>query len=236
MALDLSIVIPVFNNINYTKACLEDLVKLPNTHEIIIVDNGSTDSTKEECLGFQQALIEAHNTNLDVPQLRYFQHTENLGFAKGCNFGYLHSLGRNVLFLNNDIRVKENFSTWTQGLIDQEGLVGPTGGLLDSRGNFVKELAKIEQGNFYMSGWCLAAKKTTWNNFILPGEVGPFSSEFGLAFFEDTDLGFRATRAGVPCQIVPVPVVHFGHMTAKKIGTSKLYAEAQKVFKKKWNL
>ena len=42
----LSICIPVFNKFNFTKSCLKDLEKLPNDHEIIVVDNGSTDETQ----------------------------------------------------------------------------------------------------------------------------------------------------------------------------------------------
>lgn len=44
----LSIVIPVFNKYAFTKACLTDLSKLPEDHQIIIVDNGSTDETRAE--------------------------------------------------------------------------------------------------------------------------------------------------------------------------------------------
>ena len=47
----LSIVIPVFNKFNFTKACLSDLSKLSSDHEIIIVDNGSTDETQAQLEG-----------------------------------------------------------------------------------------------------------------------------------------------------------------------------------------
>ena len=41
----LSICIPVYNKYAFTKSCLDDLYKLPEDHEIIIIDNGSTDDT-----------------------------------------------------------------------------------------------------------------------------------------------------------------------------------------------
>ena len=42
----LSICTPVFNKFEFTKSYLNDLSKLSNEHEIIIVDNASTDQTE----------------------------------------------------------------------------------------------------------------------------------------------------------------------------------------------
>ena len=44
----ISIVIPIFNKYQFTKACLNDLFKLPEDNEIIIVDNASTDESYAE--------------------------------------------------------------------------------------------------------------------------------------------------------------------------------------------
>ena len=41
----LSIIIPVWNKSHFTKTCLQDLAKLTNDHEIVVVDNGSIDDT-----------------------------------------------------------------------------------------------------------------------------------------------------------------------------------------------
>ncbi|MCD6262480.1 MAG: glycosyltransferase, partial [Deltaproteobacteria bacterium] len=86
-----SIIIPVFNQVEYTKKCLEALIE--NTpdglYEVIIVDNGSTDGTKEflKCLEGDVKII----TN-----------QENLGFAKACNQGARKASGKYLVFLNND--------------------------------------------------------------------------------------------------------------------------------------
>jgi glycosyltransferase involved in cell wall biosynthesis len=44
----LSIVVVVFNKWNFTKSCLKDLVQLPADHEIIVIDNASSDETNVE--------------------------------------------------------------------------------------------------------------------------------------------------------------------------------------------
>lgn len=234
----LSIVIPVYNKYNFTKSCLDDLSKLSDIHEIIVIDNGSTDETNN-------ALKD--NTNIVYQKL-----SSNLGFAKACNIGYELSHAPNVLFLNNDIRVKSDYADWTKPLLEKcnEGLVGPTMGQLDDNLNFVQEANKILDGKSYMSGWCIAASKAIWNKLRIihprdllihdhydPVEQAPqiFSEEFGLAYFEDTDLSFRARKLGIKMNVVDIPVVHFGRQTSSQLNTHMLYKNARQIFVKKWN-
>ena len=100
----LSIVIPVFNNWNFTKSALRDLSKLPDDHEIIVVDNGSSDDT---CKLDNPVDLELHKIFV------YIRNEENLGFAKACNIGFAKSSGEHVCFLNNDIRVKDKYELCT---------------------------------------------------------------------------------------------------------------------------
>lgn len=229
----LSIVIPVFNKYNFTKACLNDLSQLPEDHEIIVVDNGSSDETQQEL-----------EKNL---RIKYLREPKNLGFAKACNIGYSESTAPNVLFLNNDIRVKSNHQGWTQELLKwcPTALVGPTMGQLDNQLNFIKEANMSLSGNSYMSGWCLASSKKIWSKLEIRREplsiydrtppTQIFSEEFGLAYFEDTDLSFRARKLGISMQVVEIPVVHFGKQTSSQLNTRALYQQARQIFVKKWS-
>jgi GT2 family glycosyltransferase len=229
----LSIVIPVFNKYNFTKSCLADLSQLPDDHEIIVIDNGSTDETQIEL---------EKNT-----RIKYYRQSNNLGFARACNIGYNKADASNILFLNNDIRVKSNHTNWTEELLKwcPQALVGPTMGQLDSNLNFVQEANKVLTGKSYMSGWCLASSREIWSKLWIPrGETRAetannaiaqiFSEEFGLAYFEDTDLSFRARKLGIPMQVVDIPVVHFGKQTSSQLNTRQLYSQARQIFVKKW--
>jgi GT2 family glycosyltransferase len=225
----LSIVIPVYNKYNFTKSCLNDLLHLPSDHEIIIVDNGSSDETQKELDGNKEIV--------------YHRNVENLGFAKACNIGYGLATAPNVLFLNNDIRVKSDKDNWTQALLKlcPYAMVGPTMGQLDKDLNFVQEANRVLPGKSYMSGWCLAASKETWKKLEIPRKADDsmkapqvFSEEFGLAYFEDTDLSFRARKLGIAMEVVEVPVVHFGKQTSAQLNTRQLYTNARQIFIKKW--
>lgn len=225
----LSIVIPVHNNWNFTRSCLADLNNLPlsSDHEIIVVDNGSTDNTQK---GFNAAFGPGSGMEL-------FDLGANTGFAHACGYGYKQSMGEYVMFLNNDVRVQSNHEDWTKPIIEaasENCLVGPTGGILDDNLNFVTETDKLQDGNFYMSGWCLTASKKTFDKLTLPEYDGPFTEEFGIAYFEDTDLSFRAKELGMKFKIVDVPVMHIGKVTSKKLNTLSLYLPAKRKFIEKW--
>jgi GT2 family glycosyltransferase len=232
----LSIVIPVYNKYNFTKSCLNDLSHLPADHEIIVVDNGSVDET-------QGALQ-------DNKGIVYQRNDVNLGFAKACNIGYGLATAPNVLFLNNDIRVKSDKDTWTQSLLKYcpYALVGPTMGQLDPKFNFIQEADQALPGLSYMSGWCLASSKEIWKKLEIPRHPGfiltdcktvydcpqIFSEEFGLAYFEDTDLSFRAKKLDIQMEVVKIPVVHFGKQTSKQLNIHQLYSNAKSIFTNKW--
>ncbi|HEY6449350.1 MAG TPA: glycosyltransferase, partial [Candidatus Cybelea sp.] len=75
--LELSVVIPVYNNWWLTARCLRELDRLREGHslsfETIVVDNASSDETPAAIAGF--------------PWVRYLRHDVNRNFAGACNAG-----------------------------------------------------------------------------------------------------------------------------------------------------
>lgn len=86
-----SIVIPVYNQVAFTRTCLLTLSRhTPGAlYEVIVVDNASTDET--------QALLASVSGALQV-----IRNERNLGFARACNQGARAARGEHLLFLNND--------------------------------------------------------------------------------------------------------------------------------------
>jgi GT2 family glycosyltransferase len=109
----ISVIIPVFNQIEFTLKCLESLARHDPVHEIIVVDNGSTDSTAEQLNILQDAVTVITNDT-------------NRGFAIACNQGAEAATGNILFFLNNDTIVHPGFTRMVLMLENTEvGVVGP---------------------------------------------------------------------------------------------------------------
>jgi O-antigen biosynthesis protein len=230
-----SIVIPVFNKWNFTKSCLKDLAQLSDGHQILIIDNASSDETQAEFPKLQTELAAMYPGRCHIS---YIRNEENTFHSKACNQGFNASVGEYVIFLNNDIRVKANHGDWTKVLVEAcqstQGIVGPTMGQLDGNLNFVREANEQLKGNSYLGGWCIAACRHVWNAMKIEGTRQVWNEEFPF-YFNDTDLSFRARRKSVPLTVVAMPdVVHFGKVSAAQINIPKLYNEGRAVFMRKW--
>jgi GT2 family glycosyltransferase/glycosyltransferase involved in cell wall biosynthesis len=116
---DVSIVIPVFNKLAFTRQCLDRIWRNTSdavSHEVIVVDNGSSDGTREY---FEQSS--------QPPALRYQGNETNLGFAGGNNVGARLAVGRYLLFLNNDTLVQPKWLEDMVGLASADPTVGIVG-------------------------------------------------------------------------------------------------------------
>lgn len=234
--LDLSIIIPVFNNANFTKLALDGLTKLSNKYEIIIVDNASTDETAK--------LVEEFCIDRPKEKVAVFHvlNDKNLGFGAANNVGYKYARSENILFLNNDIRINGDFETWPEETVDlcKKGfLVGTCGGLLNKDFEFVKEAIGLSQSKFwYVSGWFLGGSRDTFDRLILTDSnnnkyCGPWNEEYFL-YFEDVDLTWRAKELGIPIKEIKVPIYHFSRKTGKKYNMFGYYKISKRTLKKQW--
>jgi GT2 family glycosyltransferase len=88
-----SFIIPLYNGLAYTRECLRTLqATLPPglSHEIIFVDDGSTDGSREWTAALPRPCRAIFNER-------------NLGFAGACNRGAAAATGEFLFFLNNDL-------------------------------------------------------------------------------------------------------------------------------------
>jgi hypothetical protein len=220
----LSIIIPVYNNYNYTKYVLNNL--LPLDYEIIIVDNNSSDLTNE----------------FSKLNIKYIRNSENKFFGYACNQGYKIASSNLIMFLNNDIKILDKNFKWLEDFIsycegvDYPALIGPTGGYVNPNTGygFMYETEDSNKKINYMSGWCLTAKKEVWNCLILDGLDGPFDSRNFILYFEDTDLSFRAREKDIKFLLYKLPLTHIGKQTSKNLNINKYYSESKKKFLQKW--
>ena len=100
--MDISVIIPIFNVEKYLRRCLNSVLRQENVSlEIILVDDGSTDSSGSICEEYA-----ARYTNIKCI------HIKNSGPSTAKNFGYDVATGDYVAFIDSDDEIKsEMFST-----------------------------------------------------------------------------------------------------------------------------
>jgi len=115
-----SIVIPVFNKIAFTRQCLDRLDRHAAggpSFEVIIVDNASSDGT--------QAFFETPPP-FAFP-LVYVRNDVNQGFSRANNIGARRSTAKYLLFLNNDTLVTDGWLDAMVRVADHDPVVGIVG-------------------------------------------------------------------------------------------------------------
>jgi GT2 family glycosyltransferase len=125
----LSIIIVNYNSRSLIEQCLVSVHKAItgiNT-EIIIVDNNSSDGSKE--------YLPPKFTNV-----KFIFNNDNFGFAKACNQGFKISSGKYIVFLNPDTILSENSLIDCISFFETHADAGAAGvRMLNEKGNFLKE-------------------------------------------------------------------------------------------------
>lgn len=95
-AMDISIIIVNYNTKQVTQNCLDSIFEKTEgvSYEIILVDNASTDGSKEH---FSQE-----------SNIKYVYLNKNLGFGKANNIGYKYAKGKYIFLLNSDTLLISN--------------------------------------------------------------------------------------------------------------------------------
>lgn len=231
-----SIIIPVLDQWNYTEQCLKSIELFTDFKnlEVIIIDNGSQDETRDKIKNFHY--------------IKLIQFPENRGFAEACNVGARQARGEILCFLNNDTIVTHG---WLTPLVDEiqngAGIVGPklifpnsydinSGGYV-----FHKELKaftplfyNLDAGHSAVSkrrslravlGACVLISKDLFNS------VGEFT-DIGL---EDVDLCLKVHKAGKEVIWTPLSeVYHYGSVTIASHKSSELPKRTSVLFHERW--
>lgn len=241
-----SIIVPAYNQANYTFACIQSIIAHTSAipYEIIVMD----DKSPQE---------DAKNIDYFIKNIVFISNEENLGFLRNCNKGASFAKGKYVLFLNNDTNVQPG---WLDALVeliesdDKIGMVGSrliypdgrqqeAGGIIwnDASGwnfgrlddpnkpeyNYVKEVD-------YISGAAIMLSKYLWD------EIGGFDERFIPAYYEDSDLAFEVRKHGYKVMYQPKSiVVHYegiSHGTDLGSGIKNHQVQNKEKFIQKWSV
>ncbi|NFF81660.1 methyltransferase domain-containing protein [Clostridium botulinum] len=235
-----SIIILTYNNLEYTKVCINSIRKynLNNNYEIIIVDNNSTDGTVE--------WIKAQN------DLKYILNKENKGFPAGCNQGISIAKENNDIFLlNNDTVIMANsIFNLRMGLYSDEK-IGATGSVSNSVSYYQQINEQYDNFDEYINfslnnnitdeksyeqrvklvGFAILIKRNVLD------KVGLLDERFTPGNFEDDDISFRILKEGYKLLLCKDSYIqHFGSVSFKNkdIKYDELLNINNNKFKEKW--
>jgi GT2 family glycosyltransferase/glycosyltransferase involved in cell wall biosynthesis len=215
-----TIIILNWNGRELLAQCLPSVIEAVRVdgrpHEILVVDNGSTDGSVE--------LVKK-----DFPHIRLLELPENLGFAEGNNAGVAAAHHDIVVLLNNDMVVDSGF---LRPLLDG---FGPTTFAVSSQIFFQdpdarreetgKTTARFRRGMIDYSHCPVESeimRRAVYPVFWAGGgssafhrgrflSLGGFQDVFSPAYVEDTDLSYQAWKIGWEVLFAPASVVYHRH-------------------------
>ncbi|MBR0007834.1 MULTISPECIES: glycosyltransferase [Bacillus] len=237
-----SIIVLTYNQLALTKQCLESIWKHTNNDciEVIVIDNGSHDGTRDYLK--------------QITSIKAIFNKMNEGFAKACNQGLEVASGDNILFLNNDTVVTNQ---WLEPMIkllyqdDKIGMVGPVSNYVSGPQQVPVNYTNVEEIEDFSRLYCLQQRGRSKAVLRLVGfcllvkkkvldQVGGFDERFVGGSFEDDDLSLRVLQAGYQLKIALDSFVHHhGHATFTgnpDLSISQSYEENRQRFIDKWKV
>ena len=243
--MDVSIIVINYNTLKMTNECIESIIK--NTkdieYEIILVDNGSIDGSKDY-----------FETKTGI---KYVYSSENLGFGRGNNLGLKKASGRNILFLNSDTLLINNAIKILSEYLDENAEVGACGGNLYSiDGKYESSFERYFPNLFsefntllfgiprvllgrrnkmyndtdtnipvaYICGADLLVKKK-----ILE-DVGGFNPLFFM-YLEETELCYRISKNYKIMNVPAARIIHLcGGSQVKRKSPSRFFFESKQIY------
>jgi len=243
-----SIIILNFNTKASIQSCLESIQKYTSdvNHEIIVIDNGSTDGSLEVLR--------------KISGITLIENKANVGVSKGWNQGIQNiDLTNDVVVLNSDIIVEEKWLSKLNRVAYDDPSIGIVGcrikgnknnhGHLLHTGALIKKDGMGEENEWGIPlkdyGQCRINKKAQ----IVVGacmylkrevldKVGFFDEIYTPAYFEDSDMCLKVSQAGYKvlyCGEVTLLHEHGATSHANNINASALLSANRIKFTKKWS-
>lgn len=240
---EVTIIIPVYGEINYTLHCLKSIAEHPPKVkiEVIVVNDCSPDISK--------SILE------NVKGIQLINNTQNLGFIRSSNAGAKAAMGEYLYFLNNDTQVTPGWldellltfqrfpGTGLAGskLVYPDGSLQEAGGIIWQDGsawNFGRNQdPKLPLYNYarevdYCSGASIMVPKNLFQEF------GGFDEHYLPAYCEDSDLALKIRDKGLRVIYQPLSeVIHFEGIssgTDTSTGVKSYQVENMKKVYERW--
>lgn len=214
-AAGVAVIVPTYQGRHHLEQLLPSLHEQTLSHEVIVVDNGSTDGTQDFL-------------RQRWPQVRVIPFPDNRGFGKAANAGVAAANSQTVVLLNNDTVCTPTFLERLVAALDPRHGVVMASPVLVRRGDedridtagivvdrtlhgfnhlYGEPVDVLGAGVFDPLAPCGGAAAFDRSAFL---EVGGFDPAF-FAYLEDVDLGIRCVARGWTCRLATTAVGIHAH-------------------------
>lgn len=230
--LEVSVVIPVFNQSHLTEQCLNSLLKNSSSRlEIIVINNASVDNT--------ESLLKDFELKFSSKNIPFYVHNnkENVGFGRAMNQGARVAKGKYVALLNNDTWLMKGWDLslissiekynaqmvcpyFYEGKFDEENLTQRAKTFIEKNKN-----SKTKEWGSILMFFNLESFK----------ELGMFDEDYFVTY-EDDDLRFRADKKNYRYYLVGNCFIwhHSKGTRSKDSKPSVLEEQGLSIFMRKW--
>lgn len=193
----ISIVVPCLNMLELTKQTLEGISKTCDvTFEVILVNNGSSDGTKEWADTLAGSLLKK---NSNFVRFVAVHNPYNRGISGGVNTGMIHATGKYLCICANDILVPPNYFSWSIDFLERYPKIGTISPFYTEdekfKGvdNFYSNYGKIPKKDEWTKNWHLSVIQ------VMTRECWERSGEWDerlMNHLMDNDIGQRIYFSG----------------------------------------
>ncbi|MCX6257336.1 MAG: glycosyltransferase [Bacteroidia bacterium] len=203
--MSLSIVVPVFNRPEEVRELLESLsLQKMKDFEVIIVEDGSTDSSEQISKSFSKKL-----------HLKYF-YKSNSGPGMSRNYGAERSGGDYIIFFDSDCIIPEDYTQTVTNVLNQN-YTDAYGGPDKAHPSFsnIQKAINYSMVSFLTTGGIRGGKKSLDKFFPRSFNMGISRRVFettggfsSMRFGEDIDFSLRILQAGFQTALIPEAFVY----------------------------
>lgn len=244
--MDVSVLIVNYNTREMTSECIDSIIEHTHgiSYEIILVDNGSTDGSKE--------FFENDS------RVKYVYSNVNLGFGRANNLGFKYSCGKYILLLNSDTLLIDNSIKYMSDFLENHPTASVVGcQLIDRAGNNVTSYSYLYPSIKWELNCLLSERIEKWymkqgSKRLLTSDhdevayisgadmmirrdvidrLGLFDERFFM-YFEDTELSYRYHLNGCKSYFLPsTRIIHLANASCKASATrERMFLEGRKIY------